>query len=68
MECSALDMYVKAVKAGKQGKAVLKPEVHLWVASKISKEFPGVEFTDKKVKSKLNQSFKKTYNAFVACK
>ncbi|PLW40520.1 hypothetical protein PCASD_08817 [Puccinia coronata f. sp. avenae] len=61
-------MYVKAVKAGKRGKAGFKPEVHLWVASELSKEFPGVELTVKKVKSKLNQLFKKTHDAFVACK
>ena len=55
MEKSALKMYVKAFKAGKRGKDGFKPKFHCWVSLELIKEFPGVEFTDKKVKSKLNQ-------------
>jgi hypothetical protein len=55
MEKIALEIYVKAVEAGKRGKAGFKPKVHCWVSLELIKEFPGVEFTDKKVKSKLNQ-------------
>ena len=55
MEKRALKLYVKEVKAGKRGKAGFKPKVHCWVSLELIKEFPGVEFTDKKVKSKLNQ-------------
>jgi hypothetical protein len=55
MEKSALELYVKAVEVGKRVEAGFKPEVHQWVASKLQKEFPGMEFNDKKVKSKLSQ-------------
>ncbi|OAV89188.1 hypothetical protein PTTG_09579 [Puccinia triticina 1-1 BBBD Race 1] len=68
MERSALKMYVKAVESGKQGEAGFKPEVHQSVAIKLAKEFPGVEFTVGKAKSKFNQTFKKVWDAFLACK
>ncbi|KAA1110246.1 hypothetical protein PGT21_015714 [Puccinia graminis f. sp. tritici] len=68
MEKSALDLYVKAVEEGKRCNNGFKPETHRWVATELSNEFPGSEFTGPKVKSKLNQTFKKWYDAFVACK
>ncbi|OAV93515.1 hypothetical protein PTTG_00833, partial [Puccinia triticina 1-1 BBBD Race 1] len=68
MERSALEMYVKAVESGKRGKAGFKPEVHQTVAIELAIEFPGVEFTVSKVKSKFNQTFKKIWDAFTACK
>ncbi|OAV85656.1 hypothetical protein PTTG_01720, partial [Puccinia triticina 1-1 BBBD Race 1] len=68
MERSALEMYVKAVESGKRGEAGFKPEVHQTVATELATEFPGVEFTVPKVKSKFNQTFKKIWDAFAACK
>ncbi|KNE89122.1 hypothetical protein PSTG_17419 [Puccinia striiformis f. sp. tritici PST-78] len=68
MEKSAIELYVKAVEAGKRGDGGFKPEVHPHVASKLLKEFPGNPFDSTKVKSKYTQGFKKTCNAFVACK
>ncbi|KAI7953725.1 hypothetical protein MJO28_006272 [Puccinia striiformis f. sp. tritici] len=64
----AIELYVKAVEAGKRGDGGFKPEVHPHVASKLLKEFPGNPFDSTKVKSKYTQGFKKTCNAFVACK
>ncbi|KAH9445807.1 hypothetical protein MJO28_012335 [Puccinia striiformis f. sp. tritici] len=68
MEKSVIELYVKAVEAGKQGEGGFKPKVHPHVASKLLKEFPGNPFDSTKVKSKYTQGFKKTYDAFVACK
>ncbi|KAH9440416.1 hypothetical protein KEM48_000185 [Puccinia striiformis f. sp. tritici PST-130] len=68
MEKSAIELYVKAVEAGKRGDGGFKPEVHPHVASELLKEFPGNPFDSTKVKSKYTQGFKKTYDAFVACK
>ncbi|OAV87704.1 hypothetical protein PTTG_29315 [Puccinia triticina 1-1 BBBD Race 1] len=68
MECSAIEMYVKAVESGKRGEAGFKPKVHQSVAIELAKEFPGVKFTVAKVKSKFSQSFKKVWDAFSACK
>ncbi|KAI7959621.1 hypothetical protein MJO28_003412 [Puccinia striiformis f. sp. tritici] len=56
MEKSALDLYVQAVEDGKRSEAGFKPEVHRWVASELLAEFPGNDFTEKKVKSKLAQA------------
>ncbi|KAH9470749.1 hypothetical protein MJO29_003465 [Puccinia striiformis f. sp. tritici] len=61
MEKSALDLYVQAVEDGKRSEAGFKPEVHRWVASELLAEFPGNDFTEKK-------TFKKWYDAFLACK
>ncbi|KAA1108956.1 hypothetical protein PGT21_029752 [Puccinia graminis f. sp. tritici] len=61
-------MYVKAVKEGKRGEAGFKPEVHQTVTTELAKEFPGIDFTVAKVKSKFNQTFKKVWDAFIACK
>ncbi|OAV86127.1 hypothetical protein PTTG_30066 [Puccinia triticina 1-1 BBBD Race 1] len=68
MEKSALDLYVKAVKEGKRCDNGFKTETHRWAAAELGKEFPEYDFTGQKVKSKLNQTFKKWYDAFLACK
>ncbi|KAH9456243.1 hypothetical protein Pst134EB_012447 [Puccinia striiformis f. sp. tritici] len=48
MEKSAIELYVKAVEAGKRGDGGFKPEVHPHVASKLLKEFPGNPFDSTK--------------------
>ncbi|KNE97498.1 hypothetical protein PSTG_09186 [Puccinia striiformis f. sp. tritici PST-78] len=58
----------KKFKASKRGEGGFKPKVHPHVASELLKEFRGNLFDSTKVKSKYTQGFKKTYNAFVACK
>ncbi|KAI9623883.1 hypothetical protein KEM48_009255 [Puccinia striiformis f. sp. tritici PST-130] len=68
MKKSVIELYVKAVKASKRGEGGFKPKVHPHVASELLKEFRGNLFDSTKVKSKYTQGFKKTYNAFVACK
>ncbi|EFP83737.2 uncharacterized protein PGTG_09450 [Puccinia graminis f. sp. tritici CRL 75-36-700-3] len=68
MEKSALDLYVRAVQMGKRSDSGFKIEVHRWVASELSAEYPGIPFTGEKVISKFNQTFKKWYDAFLACK
>ncbi|POW03637.1 hypothetical protein PSTT_10946 [Puccinia striiformis] len=48
MEKSAIELYVKAVEAGKRGDGGFKPEVHPHVASELLKEFPGNPFDSTK--------------------
>jgi hypothetical protein len=55
MEKSALDFYVRAVQMGKRSDSGFKIDVHRWVASELSAEYPGIPFTGEKVRSKFNQ-------------
>ncbi|PLW47491.1 hypothetical protein PCANC_07843 [Puccinia coronata f. sp. avenae] len=68
MEKDALKLYAEAVLAGRKSDGGFKAKVHHEVATKLNKQFPGSDFTVKRCKSKLSQSFKKEYNAFVATK
>jgi len=68
MEKSAMRLYVQAVKEGKRSDGGFKSEVHRWVASELSRQYPGFAFDASKCKSKLSQTFKKLHDAFVSCR
>ncbi|KNZ51088.1 hypothetical protein VP01_40g12 [Puccinia sorghi] len=62
-----LNLYSAAVLAGKKSYGGFKSD-HQLIAKKSNEEFGVSYFTVKRCKSKLSQTFKKEYNAFVACK
>ncbi|PLW14678.1 hypothetical protein PCANC_18352 [Puccinia coronata f. sp. avenae] len=70
MEVMMLDLYVQEVKKGKRSDSGFQSSTHQFVAQELRKAFPDVDqlLTHVKVKSKLSQSAKRDYNAFVACK
>ncbi|PLW30624.1 hypothetical protein PCASD_17764 [Puccinia coronata f. sp. avenae] len=70
MEMMMLDLYVAEVEKGKRSDNGFQSTSHRHVAQELWKHFPETEYllNANKVKSKLNQSFKRDYNTFVACK
>ena len=51
----ALKLYVEAAQEGKRSDGGFKAEVHRYFAKKLNEQFPGFDFTERKVKSKLSQ-------------
>ncbi|KAI7956209.1 hypothetical protein MJO29_007608 [Puccinia striiformis f. sp. tritici] len=70
MESMMMDLYIQAVERGKRSDSGFQSATHKHVTRELEKNFPGVAhiLTDKKVKSKLSQGFKRDYNAFLALK
>ncbi|KAA1112202.1 hypothetical protein PGTUg99_011808 [Puccinia graminis f. sp. tritici] len=68
MEKAAIQLYCDAALEGKRSDNGFKSDVHQHVVNKLNEQFPGSEFTISKCKSKLSQSFKKEYDAFLACR
>ncbi|PLW15215.1 hypothetical protein PCANC_11553 [Puccinia coronata f. sp. avenae] len=70
MEVMMLDLYVQEVEKGKHSDSGFQSSTHRFVAQELRKAFPDVDqlLTHVKVKSKLSQSAKRDYDAFVACK
>ncbi|PLW30254.1 hypothetical protein PCASD_19788 [Puccinia coronata f. sp. avenae] len=69
-EVMMLDLYVQEVEKGKRSDSGFQSLTHRFVAQELRKAFPDVNqlLTHVKVKSKLSQSAKRDYDAFVACK
>ncbi|PLW30716.1 hypothetical protein PCANC_24679 [Puccinia coronata f. sp. avenae] len=69
-EVMMLDLYVQEVEKGKRSDSGFQSSTHRFVAQELRKAFPDVNqlLTHVKVKSKISQSAKSDYNAFVACK
>ncbi|OAW00135.1 hypothetical protein PTTG_08075 [Puccinia triticina 1-1 BBBD Race 1] len=70
MEVMLLKLYVQEVEKGKQADNGFQNTSHRHVAQQLREVFPETEhlLDYAKCKSKLNQSFKKYYNTFLACK
>ncbi|KAA1087463.1 hypothetical protein PGT21_032066 [Puccinia graminis f. sp. tritici] len=68
MEKAAIQLYSDAALEGKRSDNGFKSDVHQHVVNRLNEQFPGSDFTLSKCKSKLSQSFKKEYDAFVACR
>ncbi|KAA1102417.1 hypothetical protein PGTUg99_033775 [Puccinia graminis f. sp. tritici] len=68
MEKAAIQLYYDAALEGRRLDNGFKSDVHQHVVNKLNEQFPGAEFTISKCKSKLSQSFKKEYDAFLACR
>ncbi|KAI9630287.1 hypothetical protein KEM48_014011 [Puccinia striiformis f. sp. tritici PST-130] len=70
MESMMMDLYIQAVERGKQSDSGFQSSTHKHVTRELEKHFPEVahSITDKKVKSKLSQGFKRDYEAFLALK
>ncbi|KAI7933768.1 hypothetical protein MJO29_016723 [Puccinia striiformis f. sp. tritici] len=70
MESMMMDLYIQAVERGKRSDSGFQSSTHKHVTRELEKHFPEVahSITDKKVKSKLSQGFKRDYEAFLALK
>ncbi|KAI7951581.1 hypothetical protein MJO28_007265 [Puccinia striiformis f. sp. tritici] len=70
MESMMMDLYIQAVERGKRSNSGFQSSTHKHVTRELEKNFPEVAhcITDKKVKSKLSQGFKRNYEAFLALK
>ncbi|KNE92680.1 hypothetical protein PSTG_13893 [Puccinia striiformis f. sp. tritici PST-78] len=70
MESMMMDLYIQAVERGKRSDSGFQSSTHKHVTRELEKNFPEVAhcITDKKVKSKLSQGFKRDYKAFLALK
>ncbi|OAV86172.1 hypothetical protein PTTG_10408, partial [Puccinia triticina 1-1 BBBD Race 1] len=70
MEIMMLDLYAEEVEKGKQMDNGFQNTSHRNVAQKLREAFPETEhlLDYTKCKAKLNQSFKRDYDVFVACK
>ncbi|POV95037.1 hypothetical protein PSTT_16492 [Puccinia striiformis] len=65
-----MDLYIQAVERGKRSDSGFQSSTHKHATRELGKNFPEVAhcITNKKVKSKLSQGFKRDYDAFLALK
>jgi hypothetical protein len=67
---SMLGFYIAEVAMGKKPKSGFPDLTHQELAQELQKEFPEARhiINFNVIKTKLTNSFKKDYNAFIACK